>query len=165
MVPVSPARKRPAPPKARKATPRTPVKSKQRRYQVQNPVQFRSPVLRNKKRPKRKTTIGIGSVVFAILAVTAYVVVGVVAAVVTGLITGVATGIAASRSEPATPKARQQGVPTRPTRTGTPATPKTPPPGSVMCGAPTRGGGKCMRSAMPGQNCGIPSHPAPGAAA
>lgn len=162
---MSPARKRPpAAPKARKAPQRKPAK-KQRRIEVRNPVQFRSPVVRNKRRPKRKTTLTVGSVLFAVLTVTAYVVVGVVAAVVTGLITGVATGIAASRSERSTPTTQQQGDPVKPARGRTPGTPKTAPPGSVLCGALLRGGGTCSRPTTPGQNCGIPSHPAPGAAA
>lgn len=162
-------RKRPATQKtaARRPTHKNAAKGKkQRAFTVQNPVQFRSPVVRNKRRPKRKTTITVGSVLVAVVTVTAYIVVGVVAAVVTGLITGVATGIAAARSQPDPPQQQAKPGTQQAGKAGggsTPGTGKQPTAGSVVCGAPTRSKGWCSRFTSPGQNCGIPGHPPPAA--
>lgn len=165
VVPVTTTRKKP--PKQKPAATRgktaakKPTKGKkQRRYAVQNPVQFRRPVVRNKRRPKRKTTVTVGSVLTAVLFVLVSIVFSVVAGVITGLITGVATGIAAARSEPSPPKQQPAGAqPNKQASTVSGA--KQPPPGSVPCHAPTRRNGPCSRFTTPGQNCGIPGHPPP----
>lgn len=162
---MSTQRERPAgrKPATKRPTHKQPAK-KQRAYKLQNPVRVRSPIVRNRRRPKRKTTLAIGSILTAVLTVTVAIVFSVVAAVITGVITGVATGIAAARSEPSQPKQQgKTGGQDTPSGGGKSRTPK-PPPGSVVCGASlSRGKGTCSRLTTPGQNCGIPSHPPPAA--
>ena len=146
-----PAGRRPRKPVARRRT------GRKRRIEVRSPVQFRSPIVRHKL-PRRRTTLTVGSVLVAVLGIAAYVVGSVLMLVVT-VLTGIATGLIAAAGEPGRPVP----APSRPGTTGRAGGKgKTPPPGSVMCGAPTRDHGRCMRFTMPGQNCGIPGHPAPG---
>lgn len=130
---------------------------RKRRIQVRNPVQFRNPIVRHKL-PKRRTTLTVGSVLVAVLGIVAYVVGSVLMIAVT-VLSALATGLIAAAGEPGRPAvSAPRGLP----RAGGAPGGKTPPPGSVMCGAPTRDHGRCMRFTMPGQNCGVLGHPAPG---
>lgn len=150
----------------RRSSPTTRRRSANRRS-TRRRVEFRSPVVRHRrKRPKRKTVIAVGGVasllsaiaaligaIFSLTALVIMIVVTIVMAVVTLVMAILSDGDTAPSAvaRPA-PKAARKPVAA--------AAATTLPPGAVRCNAPTKDGGHCMRPAQPGKNCGITGHPA-----
>lgn len=130
-------------------TRRTPTPTRRRRARPHHHTTHRRRVHRiwSGRRPRRKQTATLGSVLVALLAAVAYLTVSLIWLAVT-VVVGLTVGLLVLIGEPETP---QQGpVSNKGNRSSTRTRPVTPPaPGAQTCGQPTKGkGDPCRNSTL-----------------